>query len=165
MAFGAMVFWGVSFVATRAALDAFHPLALIATRLWLGGGLLVVIQALRGRPLLPEPEDRGRCLLLGLVNALHLGLQAFGLLHTTAIRTGWIIAVIPVAIALGGQVFLRKRLAPIGWLGALVATAGVFVVTVQKPAELANARFGDLLQLVSCVTWTIYTLASAKPVA
>jgi drug/metabolite transporter (DMT)-like permease len=113
----------------------------------------------------PERRDLGRCLVLGLVNAVHLGLQAYGLLHTSAIRTGWIIAVIPVSIALGGQLFLGKRLTRMGWLGALVAMAGVFGVTMKEPPDLANARIGDLLQLVSCVTWTVYTLASAKPVA
>jgi hypothetical protein len=138
-----MLFWGVSFVATRAALDTFHPLSLIATRLWLGAGLLVLIQKLRGRPIVPERRDLGRCLVLGLVNAVHLGLQAYGLLHTSAIRTGWIIAVIPVSIALGGQLFLGKRLTRMGWLGALVAMAGVFGVTMKEPPDLANARFGD----------------------
>jgi drug/metabolite transporter (DMT)-like permease len=83
-----MLFWGVSFVATRAALDTFHPLSLIATRLWLGAGLLVLIQKLRGRPIVPERRDLGRCLVLGLVNAVHLGLQAYGLLHTSR-RPRW----------------------------------------------------------------------------
>jgi drug/metabolite transporter (DMT)-like permease len=161
----AVVLWGISFVATRVALESFHPVGLIASRLLLGSAVLLTLQLAGRRTLLPLRGDRLRCALLGAILGGHLLLQAFGLLHTTAIQTGWIIGVIPVMIALGGRMFLGKRLAPISWLGIGVGATGVAVVTATRIPEFENARFGDLLQLVSCVTWTIYTLAADRPVS
>lgn len=163
-ALAAVALWGVSFVATRIALEAFHPVGLIATRLALGAGVLVAVQLARRVPLLPEPEDRLRCFALGAILGGHLLLQAFGLLHTTAIQTGWIISFIPVMLALGGQVFLGRRLVASGWLGVAVGALGVLFVASARVPDFENARFGDLLQIVSCVTWTAYTLAAHRPV-
>ncbi len=44
----------------------------------------------------------------------------------------------------------------------LVAT---LFVTMPSLPRFEHARFGDLLQLSTCLTWTVYTLASAGPVA
>jgi drug/metabolite transporter (DMT)-like permease len=159
----AVAFWGVSFVATRIALRAFHPFGLIATRLVLGTALLALVQLVRRKPLLPERGDRPACAALGVVLAVHLLLQAFGLRLTTAIRTGWIIAFIPIMIAVGARVVLGKRLAPLGWLGVAIGAAGVLVVGAVAPRDFAHARFGDLLQFVSCVTWTVYSLTAHRP--
>jgi drug/metabolite transporter (DMT)-like permease len=159
----AMILWGVSFVATSIALRAFHPFGLVATRLALGAALLALVQVVRRQPVLPERGDRLACAALGVVLAVHLLLQAFGLRHTTAIRTGWIIAFIPIMIALGGSLFLARHLAPLGWLGVALGSTGVLVVAAVEPRDFANARFGDLLQLASCVTWTAYTLTAHRP--
>ena len=37
-------------------------------------------------------------------------------------------------------------------------------MTLEDPAGLAEAGFGDLLQCVSCVTWTVYTLVGVRAV-
>lgn len=162
-ALAAVVLWGVSFVATRIALEALHPVGLIAARLALGAGMLVVVQLARRVSLVPEPGDRARCALLGAILGGHLLLQAYGLRYTTAIQTGWIISFIPVMLALGGRAFLGKRLSAAGWVGVAVGAAGVLVVASASLPDFEDARFGDLLQLVSCVTWTVYTLAASRP--
>jgi drug/metabolite transporter (DMT)-like permease len=157
--------WGASFVATRVALGSFTPAGLVASRLLVGAALLLGILRLRRRPLLPEKADRPRCLLLGLVLAIHLLIQAEGLRHTTAINTGWIIAFVPVTIALGAWIFLGQPMRSLGWLGAAVASGGVLLVTQARLDGFSQAGFGDLLQVASCFTWTVYTLISVAPVA
>jgi len=157
--------WGVSFVATRIALEAFTPFALVALRLTLGGAFLVGV-ARRGRVrALPGREAAGVTVLLGLIVAAHLLIQAIGLEHTTAMNTAWIIGFIPVVIALGARVFLGQRLPPIAWFGIVVATVGVLLVTVQDPPSFARARLGDVLQVGSCFTWAAYTLVAVRPLA
>jgi drug/metabolite transporter (DMT)-like permease len=159
----AVVAWGASFVATRVALQALHPFALIGLRLWMGTGLLVLVLAARRQRLLPRSADLPACVFLGLVLSTHLLVQAFGLQRTSAINTGWIIGFIPVTIALGATLLRQQRLRFVGWLGATVGTAGVLIVTMQSPPNFAHARVGDLLQLTSCLTWTVYTLAATGP--
>ena len=161
----AVAVWGASFVAVQVALEAFTPLGLVAARLLLGGALLLLLQRLTAGPLLPEREDRSATLWLGVILAVHMLLQTTGLLTTSAVNTGWIIAAIPAAIALGARVFLALRLSPAGWSGVALASAGVLVVVGASPAELAGARFGDGLAAGSCFTWAAYTLIAGKPVA
>lgn len=160
-----MAVWGASFVATRMALTSFHPFGLVAVRLFAGGLLLGLIVRARGDRVLVTGTDAGRCLFLGAVLGIHLFIQAYGLQYTSAIRTGWIIAFIPGCIALGAHLFLKQPLRPLGWLGLGVAFGGVLLVTGPPLAGFEKARFGDFLQLLSCFTWTIYTLAAVAPVA
>jgi drug/metabolite transporter (DMT)-like permease len=161
----AVILWGASFIATAIALRALEPFTLVAIRMWMGFLLLTLLQRTRGEKALPLPTDRPMCLALGLVLTVHLLVQAYGLQRTSAIHTGWIIGAIPVGVALGAQWLGQQRLHPFGWLGVAIGAGGVAIVTAFKPAEFAQARIGDLLQVVSVLTWTIYTLAAAGPLA
>jgi drug/metabolite transporter (DMT)-like permease len=159
----AMVIWGGSFVATDVALETLGPFALVAARFVLGGLFLTALLVARGERLAPARGQRARCLVLGLVFAAHVSLQAFGMTLTSATHSGWIVAFTPVVIAIGAQVFLRERLAPLGWLGVALGLAGVLCVSLDASA-LADARSGDLLQFASCFTWAGYTLVSVPAI-
>ena len=167
----AVTFWGLSFVATRVALEGgFAPLGLVTLRLVLGIALLLGLQRIgprsrRGRGFLPVRADRARCALLGLILAAHLGLQTWGLRYTSAIHTGWIVAFMPVGIAVGAQLFLRQGLRPSGWGGVALGVLGVGVVIGADPGQFLQARLGDALQLWTVPTWAAYTLLGARPVA
>jgi drug/metabolite transporter (DMT)-like permease len=161
----AVSIWGASFVATRIALEWLTPFGLVATRLWIGFAFLALLSRSRGGAVLPARRDMASCGVLSVLLAGHLLIQATGLLYTSAINTGWIIGFFPVAIAIGAQVFGKQRLRPLGWGGVSLGTAGVLVVMLRTPPNFAQARWGDLLQLGSCLTWTAYTLVGAGPVA
>lgn len=160
----AVVFWGASFVVTRVALESWHPVGLVAARLWMGlsliGGTIVLLR----RPLLPDRRDWPGCALLGLVLGVHLLLQAFGLQYTTAVRTGFIIGLIPVPIAIAAHVIGRQRLNATGWVGVGLGAAGMILVTTKSLEQFADARFGDALQLASCFTWAFYTVYGSRAV-
>ncbi len=161
----AIFLWGSSFVLTRIALRSMDPVALVALRLALGTGLLVLLLQIRGGPFLPSRRDMGACILLGLVLGVHLLIQAFGLQYTSAIHTGWIIGFIPVTIALGAHLLGKQRIGGRGWLGIAVGAAGIGVVTLASSPGFEQARFGDVLQILSCLTWTVYTLVGVTPIA
>ncbi len=160
----AVVLWGASFVATRFVLEVFSPLALVALRLVLGSLVLMIIGRMAGYAVWSIRGGRWVWLVLGVIMAAHLLIQAIGLGYTTAIHTGWIIGFIPVVIALGARVFLGQRLAAGAWLGVAVATGGVLLVTAQQPPDFSRARLGDLLQILSCFTWAAYTLIAIRPI-
>lgn len=161
----AVIVWGASFAATRVALDVLTPFGLVAVRLWAGALLLALVLRLRGGALLRIRRDMPVCLFLGTVLAVHLLLQAYGLQRTTAVHTGWIIGFIPVTIALGAWLRGQQRLRRRGWVGVALGTVGVLIVTWAEPPSFAEAQFGDLLQVASCLTWTVYTLASTGPIS
>ena len=94
----AVVLWGLSFVATKMALAELSPMA-------------VVIAGLRGRSLRPPVGLWPRLLLAGFLGVfLHMLLQTWGLTMTTAVRTGWLIGIIPVWSALLALVVLGEGL-------------------------------------------------------
>jgi drug/metabolite transporter (DMT)-like permease len=162
--------WGGSFVATKHALgpeDArvFTPFGLVALRFLMGGGAMLVALLVRGGKVLPAPADRGRTLLLGAILGTHIGIQTYGLRFTYATHAGWIVAFGSVTIAVAAHLFLRQRLRAIGWLGVVVAMAGVFGVTRPHTGVTPeHMGFGDFLQFLGCFTWTAYTLLGAKAV-
>ena len=156
----AVALWGASLPAIRIALEAFHPVGLVATRMLVGALVLLAVLRARGERLVPERRDLGLCLLLGLVLGAHMLIQAFGLVYAPAVDTGWILGFIPVAIALGAHVFLRQSLGMFNWLGVAVATGGVLLVTLEEPPDFERARVGHVLAWITCFTWTAYTLAA-----
>lgn len=156
----ATLFWGLSFVGVRIALEALTPFGLVWTRLGIGATVLYALLLCNGGRVLPTREDLGRCALLGVLASVHLSLQAAAMELTTAVRAGWIVAFIPVVVALGARVFLGQRLSAGGWIGAAIATGGVLVLSSFRPAQFAQAGRGDLLVFASCFTWAAYTLLS-----
>ncbi|MHC4066081.1 MAG: DMT family transporter [Planctomycetota bacterium] len=160
-----VVFWGLAFVATRVALTMLTPAGLVATRLMIGCLTMLAVARLLGRSVLPRPADRARCVLLGLILTAHLLIQALGLVRTTATNTGWIIAFTPIAIAIGASLFLRDRMPGRTWIGIALGTAGVLLISLSSGTRFTDAKVGDLLQFVSCITWAAYTLLAVGPVA
>jgi len=159
-ALAAVALWGGSFAGVSIALESFHPVGITGLRLVLGALLVAVILLVRRQPLLPRRGDWPVCSLLGLILGVHLSVQAYGLLHTSTMHTGWIIGFTPVMIALGAHLFQSQRLSARAWGGVALATGGVLLVTLEEVPDFGNARFGDLLQLSTCCTWAVYTLVS-----
>ena len=160
----AIALWGGSFVLTRVALRSFDPFGLVALRLTVGSALLFLAARLRTGRFLPVRADIGVCVFMGFALGLHIVMQAYGLQYTTAINAGWIIGFTPVTIALGAHLLGKQKILPTGWAGVVVGALGVLLVTSSALPDFKDARFGDLLQILSCLTWTIYTLAGVDAI-
>jgi drug/metabolite transporter (DMT)-like permease len=159
----AVIFWGISFVATKTALREIPPITLIFTRFAIGSALLTGILALRRERLMP-PVD---CLLplaaMGFVGVfVHQMLQAYGLTMTSAVNTGWLIGLTPIWSALLAGFFLRERFRGAKLAGLAAGCAGALLVVTRgeiRPGLLAlPATRGDLLILASTLNWAIYTV-------
>ncbi|HRH39305.1 MAG TPA: DMT family transporter, partial [Flavobacteriales bacterium] len=94
----ATLFWGSSFIAIRYALVAVEPYSVVWIRNIMAAVLLFAILKLRGEALLPDKQDRGRVLLLGLIFGVHLLIQVWAVERTSTMRAGWIIAFIPAVV-------------------------------------------------------------------
>jgi drug/metabolite transporter (DMT)-like permease len=168
-ALAAIVIWGFSFIATKVAIREVHPLGLMALRFGIGALLLSFIQFSRDSRFLHlfSVRDWIQICFLALVGtAGHNFLQASGLLYTTAINTGWIIAAQPLFITLTACLFLSEKITLrkiiglfLGFFGvSLIITRGVFSLAVIRWAS----SFGDLLILSSAITWTLFTVGGRK---
>ena len=125
----AVVLWGISFVATKAALREISPSTLIFTRFALGVGLLLFILRRQGANVLPPRSAWPALALMGFLGIfLHQMLQAFGLTLTTAVHTGWLIGLIPIWSALLSAFLLKERFGAWKTAGLLGGFAGAVLV-------------------------------------
>jgi drug/metabolite transporter (DMT)-like permease len=153
----AIVFWGMSFVATKAALREVAPVTLITVRFVIGAVmLLAIVRELPPRDALPQLA------LMGFVGIfIHQMLQSYALTMTTAVHTGWLIGITPIWSAVLAAIVLHERFGAIKILGLLGGFAGALLVVTRgdfSPAVLAlPSTRGDLLILLSTINWAIYS--------
>lgn len=158
----AIVLWGISFVATKAALRELSPVTLVTTRFGMGAALLLVLVAARRLPLVLQTADVARLALAGFIGVfVHQLLQSYALTMTTAVRTGWLIGLIPIWSALLAAVFQRERFGPMKSAGLALGFAGALLVVTRGRLDGASFALpttrGDLLILASTLNWAVYT--------
>ncbi|HYQ79904.1 MAG TPA: DMT family transporter [Anaeromyxobacteraceae bacterium] len=159
----AVVFWGVSFVATKAVVRQISPTALVFTRAGLGTLLLAGILVLRRRPVLPPREALPALAAMGFVGvAFHQLLQAHALTLTSAVNTGWLIGLIPLWSAVLSALLLHERFGAGKVAGLALGFAGAVLVVTRGDVSAGTLALpttrGDLLILASTVNWALYTV-------
>jgi drug/metabolite transporter (DMT)-like permease len=105
--------------------------------------------------------------LLGFLGVtLHQWLQATGLKTASATVGSWIVATIPVFVAILGWIFLKERLGRKRIVGIAIATIGaMFVVGQGNPLNLIRDKVGtegDILFVLSAINWAIFTVLSRR---
>ncbi len=161
----AIILWGFSFIATKVALKELHPFTLLTLRFGIGGFLLLFFQLQKDKRFLKTFSSRDwlNIILLAIVGISgHTLLQAYGLLYTTAINTGWIVAIMPIFITIAARLFLREAITVRKIFGILVGFFGIFLVISKGVFSFSlfrfSSTFGDFLVLTSALTWTAFTV-------
>jgi drug/metabolite transporter (DMT)-like permease len=157
--------WAASFIATKIALREIAPAAVVWLRFGIGILVLAGFVTVRRQWVRVPVRELRRFALLGLFGiAFHQWLQSTGLLTAQASTSAWIIATSPVFIALLGWLLLHEKLGLIHVGGMMIAAGGVLlVVTHGDLGMLASGRFGepgDILMLISSVTWALFSVYS-----
>lgn len=155
-----VIFWGLSFVATKMALQYLTPVEIIAIRLLLGAPTLYLVVLVKKIDIKFKRVDYLILLAASVVLSLHFLIQAIGLQFTSATNTAWLVATIPVFIAILSAIFLKERLSSLKIGGIALATLGVILLVSEgKLSSLGwlNSA-GDWIILSSSVTWGTYTI-------
>jgi len=161
----AVIFWGISFIATKVVLKEVHPFMLLTLRYAIGALLLFFFQYHRDKTFLKQfgRTDWIHIVILAAVGVSGLGLlQAYGLIYTSAINTGWIIAINPILITVAARFFLDETITIRKIVGILLGLLGVFLIITKGVVSLSVFRFastfGDLLVFASAIAWTTFTV-------
>jgi len=162
-----VVVWGASFIATKVALRDLSPVTLVWMRFGIGVVILGIATAARRQFALPARNELGYLALLGFLGiTLHQWLQSTGLQTAQATTTGWIIASIPVFMALLGWGFLKEKLNQMQVAGIAISALGVLlVVSKGSLSGLTTGKFGtigDFLILLSAPNWAVFTILSRR---
>jgi len=163
----AVLVWGASFVAVKIVLNYVAPITLVWMRFAVGVIILGAAVGLRHQFSLPKPKDWLYFALLGFLGiTFHQWLQSTGLVTSQATTTGWIVASMPIFIAILGWLVLKEKLNWLQALGILLAAFGVLlVVSHGNLGALVSGKFGtpgDILILISAPNWAIFTILSRR---
>jgi drug/metabolite transporter (DMT)-like permease len=153
----AAAIWGFAFVAQRAGMAHVGPFTFNAVRFALGGLVLLPLIALRGRrsPVSPAAQlpAAGRWIWWGTAAGLVLfagaSLQQTGIVFTTAGKAGFITGLYVIIVPLGGLLWRQRTAAP-AWLGAVLAVAGLYFLSLSGGLRMVR---GDLLVLAGAFFW------------
>jgi drug/metabolite transporter (DMT)-like permease len=158
-----VIFWGSSFVATKIALREMTPAVIAFLRFTMGVVVLLVILLKRAeinRFTLRELPSLSVLGILGIT--FHQFLQANGLQTASASVTSWIVATIPVFVALLGWIFLREVMTAPRVLGIVLSALGVLIVVGNGDFNsLIDGGFGapgDRLIAISAVNWAVFVV-------
>jgi drug/metabolite transporter (DMT)-like permease len=146
-----------------------HPFTLLTLRFGIGGFLLLLVQLQKDKRFFRAftSADWLSIIVLAIVGISgHTLLQAYGLLYTTAINTGWIVAIMPIFIAIVARFYLGESITPRKIVGILLGFLGIFLVISRGVFSLSLFRvgstFGDFLVLTSALTWTAFTVGGRE---
>lgn len=151
------IVWGSTFVAQRLGMDYVGPFFYSGARFLMGGVLLIPLINWRQKKYLIAPRDknfwRDGC-ILGLVLCMAINMQQVGLQFTSVANAGFITGLYVVLVPVFGVV-LRHKIHIGTWLGVILATVGMYFLSVQSDFTVMK---GDWFQLVGAFTWTIHVL-------
>lgn len=152
----AAVIWGSGFVAQRSGMDFMGPMLFNGARFALGA-LAVVPLVLAAQGTFSRSELVGGT-IAGSILFAGSALQQIGVVHTTAGKAGFITGLYVVMVPIIGLT-LGHRIAVGHWVGAALAAAGLYFLSVSGPMELAT---GDLLVLIGAVFWALHVHALGR---
>jgi len=163
----AVVVWGASFIATKVALGALSPPTLIFLRFAMGIPIIAATAALRRELRWVGRKDLAQFILLGAIGVtFHQWLQATGLKTAQASTTAWIVASIPVFMAILGFAVLGEAISGRRAAGIAIAALGVMLVVGKGdlPALFGGraAVAGDYLVLLSAPNWAVFSVLSRR---
>lgn len=161
-ALSAIVFWGISFVATKAALREVAPVTIIFTRFALGVVFLGALLMFRREPLIPPRTWWPSLALLGFIGIfVHQMLQSYALRLTSAVHTGWLIGLTPIWSAILAAILLGERFSVVKVSGLAIGFAGAVLVVTRGEMSagilLLPSTAGDLMIVLSTINWALYT--------
>lgn len=157
--------WGSAFVAQRVGMDHVGPLTFNGIRFALGAMALLPLILYRngsGDNRGTRPASTSGLLLWGgalsgLILFVAATLQQVGIVYTTAGKAGFITGLYVIIVPILGM-FLGQKMGWSGWVGAIVATVGLYLLSVTETLTLAP---GDLWVLLGAFFWAVHMMVLA----
>ncbi|MGE5346293.1 MAG: DMT family transporter [Acidithiobacillales bacterium] len=155
--------WGVNYPAMKVALREMHPLAYTGWRFVLAAGLLLAETSWRREPALPPRGQRALALLLALTGVgLYQVFFAWGVALTSGFAAALLNSTSPLFSALFAVSIGSERWTPLAAAGSLVAYGGVALFLASGHAAGGESLGGNVLCLLSAMTWAVYTVAASR---
>lgn len=158
------IIWGFAFVAQRAGMENIGPFAFNGIRFALGSLSLVPLLFLKGNNIRKKALKSEQSfiweggVLCGLFLFAGSSFQQVGIVYTTAGNAGFITGLYVILVPVLG-LFWNHKVNPQTWIGALIALAGLYFLSVRQSLAFA---YGDALVFVSAFFFAGHVLIIGK---
>ena len=151
----ATVIWGWTFVLVKEGMGLVGPFVFLALRFLLA---TAVLTALFGRALVRiRGRSIGRGALAGLALFAGYLFQTWGLVTTSATKSGLLTGLSVVLVPFLSAAIVRQRVRPVHWAGAVLAAGGLATFVLAK-GGVSSFNRGDLLTLVGAAAFATHLL-------
>lgn len=158
-----MLFWGMSFVWSKIALQYYEPVTILVLRLLVSAALLFGGLRIFGRLQQIRKEDYRLFLLSALFNPfLYFLGENYGLKFTSPTITAVLIATIPLFTPVLGYIVFGERLNVLNILGLFVSFGGLLVMLINPDFSLNASPQGIAWLALAVVTAVYYSVLLKK---
>ena len=148
--------WGFGFIPQRIAMDHMGPYFFNALRFLLGAlSLLPICWILRNKKVKAAGGGKQFWVFGGIIGCVLFcgaAFQQVGLQYTTAGKAGFITGLYLVLVPIIGF-FLRQRIGSLTVFGAILATGGLYFLSVKEGFAIGK---GDALMLLGALFWAVH---------
>jgi drug/metabolite transporter (DMT)-like permease len=157
---GVSVFWGTSFAIIKEALGETTPANLLFIRFLFSCLLLLPVGWTRRKTFSGEFLKPG--VIIGFFLFTAFFTQAWGLVFTTASRSGFITGLSVILVPLLAILVFRQMPARSAMIGATLAFCGLYLLTSADQAQALSFNWGDFLTLICAFFWAGHILALGR---
>jgi drug/metabolite transporter (DMT)-like permease len=159
--------WGASFVIVKDAVQAIPILTFLALRFGLAllALLLIFNSQLRGLGQSYQHHTLWGGALIGLALFGGYAFQTWGLLYTTATKSGFFTGLSVVLVPLFAGLFFRRRVSRPEWLAAGFSTMGLGLIVFGAGVAAIDFNLGDLLTLLAALCFALQIVLIDKLVS
>ncbi len=160
------IFWGTTYLAARIGVRHMHGLMLSGLRQSIAGALLVGFFLLRGYKL-PSKAIISRLFIIGVLMLVGAnGLLTWALAYIPSGLGAIVAATVPIWMTIFSFFLVQQktRITPLLIAGMVIGLVGVMGIFSDYLADLVNPnfRFGIMLVLISCLSWSMGSVLTAK---
>jgi drug/metabolite transporter (DMT)-like permease len=153
------IVWGATFVLIKTALHDVSPILFVALRFSLAAVVLLLLFGAKARRQFTWKGARGGVLAGIFLSAAYL-FQTLGLKFTTAPKSAFITGLASVMVPLLGSLVYRIRPQVSEWIGVLLATAGLGLMTLEGP--VGSMSRGDVLTFFCALAFAGHVLTLGR---
>lgn len=156
-----VIFWGLSFVATKIALESIPPVMLLFIRFSGASCFFLGLMWYRGFPSFTRKEYAHLFFAALFQPGAYFICETTGLQYTSASKASLIIATIPIVVLGLSILFLKEHLTWLLIIGMGLSLGGVALLIVgdaQFQWTLGGSMLGDLLIFGAVLAMAIYTV-------
>ena len=156
-----VIFWGLSFVATKVALETIPPFTLIFFRFSIASLILLAFLLRLGFPKLTCKEHGLLFMTAVFEPGLYFIFETLGLKYTSASKASLIIGTIPLTVIFFSFLILKERTRIASLLGIALSFVGIGILVIGDPKfswDLKGSFLGDILIFGAVLSATFYII-------